>query len=286
MDIFLRFLSPSLMIALGLGVGVWAVRRFRVPWGLYWIGVWTFIGSQLLHIPFNIFVLNDLLAGWDLSIGSSLEGMRLAAVGLAYGLSAGLFEELARFAVFWFWLKRDRNWRSALGFGAGHGGVEAVLVGGLTVYTVIQIISLRGVDLATVVPAGQLELAQSQIEAFWAAPWYLVLLGAAERLIAIVFHLSATVLVLQAFRRRNILWLVAAIAWHTALDAVAVYGVRAWGLLWTEAALAGFAVLSAGIVIALREAPEPGPAETRPPSLELSPVELTREQIEESRYGS
>jgi uncharacterized membrane protein YhfC len=289
MDIFVRFLSPSLMVALGLGVGVWVVRRYGASWGLYWAGVWTFIGAQALHIPFNAYILNDLLAGFGLRFEPGLSGVPLALIGLAYGLSAGLFEELARYIVLWLWLKRVRSWRDALGFGAGHGGIEALLLGVLSVFTVIQIMSLRNTDLSTVVPPGQLELARMQIEAFWAAPWYLVLLGALERLIAIVFHLSATVLVLQAFRRKNILWLVAAIGWHTLLDASAVYGLRAWGPLWTEAGLAVFGIVSLALIYYLRDRSRPEtapPASAHAPVLDLSQAELTPEQIEESRYGS
>jgi uncharacterized membrane protein YhfC len=288
MDIFVRFLSPGIMIVLGLGVGVAVIRRYRVPWGLYGAGALTFIGSQVLHIPFNSLVLNNLLAHFGLVIASVRSGWQLLLVGLAYGLSAGLFEELARYVVYGWWLKTSRTWRAALGFGAGHGGIEAVLLGGLGIYSVFQIMSLRFVDLSAVVPPGQLELARLQIETFWSAPWYLVMLGALERVFAICFHLSASVLVVQAFRRRNLLWLLAAIGWHTLLDATAVYGVQAWGAVWTEASLAVFGGLSLLIIYLLREAPDPRPpGQTGERSqLDLSRVEITPEQIEESRYGS
>ena len=46
-------LNSLLMIGLGLGLGILLARRFGLSWGLYGVGALTFIGSQVLHIPFN-----------------------------------------------------------------------------------------------------------------------------------------------------------------------------------------------------------------------------------------
>jgi uncharacterized membrane protein YhfC len=268
------------MIALALWLGVFLTRKFRLDWRLYFVGAVTFVASQILHIPFNLAFLNP----WVESVG--FEGFGLIASSIALGLSAGIFEEVTRYVVYRFWIKRDRSWEQGLLFGAGHGGVEAIILGVLSLLTVIRIISLEGIDLQTVVPEGQLALAEAQIAAFWGAPWFLILLGAFERAIALAFHMSAALLVLQAFTRNNIAWLLAAIGWHALLDALAVFASQTWGPYVTEGILAVFAFVCLWLIKALRPEPvlEPEPDLGPPQMLRLKKENLTLENIEESRY--
>ncbi len=274
------------MIFLGLGLGVFFHKRFGSDWRLYAVGAATFVGSQVLHIPFNAFVLSPALGGMGFSL-SDAEPPALLVIAAAFGLSAGIFEETARLLVYRLWLKQARSWRLALMFGAGHGGAEAIITGAITLITVIQIIALRGTDLNAVLPAEQLELARAQIEAFWALPWYAVLLGAFERAVALSFHLSAAVLVLQVYKRRSLMWYGLAVGWHTLLNAAAVFASQRWGLYATEGILVFFALGSIWIVFALREEgirDENPPPPPQPPPLRLSQIELSREALEESRY--
>lgn len=283
---FVRLLNPILMIFFGLGVGVIVARLRGVEWKLYGAGALIFIGSQVLHIPFNIWILNPLLGQVSNSLGGS---GALLITSLALGVSAGIFEETFRYLGYRFWLKEARRWKDGLMFGAGHGGIEAILVGGYTLITVIYIFSLVGKDLKTIFPADQLFLAQQQIDAFWALPWYAVLLGALERVIAICFHLAASVLVLQVFRRRNIFWLFAAIGLHTVLDAIAVYVSQTWGAYATEGILSVFGVLCVGIIFKLRTSESD--EEVVEPAVPLPEIEqgalslsASQDQLEESKY--
>jgi uncharacterized membrane protein YhfC len=238
MDIFIRVLNPVLMILCGLAAGVIVSRQGDVRWNLFGIGAITFIGSQILHIPFNHWVLNPLFQ--EIGGASPLQGNNLIIIAIGLGLSAGVFEETARYIVYRFWIKDARIWKDALMFGAGHGGIEAILLGIITLLAVFQIVSLSGQDLSSIIPQEQLPIAQAQVNAFWALPWYGVLLGTGERVIALIFHISASVLVLQVFRRKNIAWLFAAIFLHAGLNAIAVYGSQTWGIYLTEGALAMF----------------------------------------------
>jgi len=285
MDIIVRVLNPVLMLVMPLVLGVYLARRLKGTWRIFGIGALTFIGSQVLHIPFNLWVLSPFLKkmGWD----GVQSGMPLVFVAVFLGLSAGVFEETARYLIFRTWLKDRRDWCSALMFGAGHGGTEAIIVGILALAALIQILTLRGADLATIVPAEQLDLAEAQIEAFWALPWYAVLLGALERASAIALHLGATVLVLQAFTRKHIGWLFAAIAWHASLDAVAVFGIQTWGMYITEALILLMAVISIVFVIRFREQYKKKIGTIEPPQQiqvgSLPPATL-EERLDESRY--
>lgn len=285
MLIFLYVINFLLMIGLPLLLGAWLARRYRVPWRLYIIGAVTFVLSQVGHIPFNAVVLNGRVlppaADWPEPV-----------LFIFLGLSAGLFEETARYLVYRFWIKNARAWREGVMFGAGHGGGEAIIIGLLAALQTIQLLALQNTDLNTLgLNPEQLAALRVQLDAFFNAPWYMTLLGAVERVFAIIFHISAAVLVLQVFRRRNILWLGAAILWHTALNAVSLFVLDAAGPVWTEVALGGMTLVSLAIIYVLRDPPAPEGAGTPPPEplpapatgpLELPP--LTAEALKETKY--
>lgn len=249
MDIFARFLNFTLMIAMPIVLAIYMVHKLKANWSTFGIGVMTFILSQVGHIPFNFLVLNPVVARWGLDPQVLIE---LIAYALLYGLSAGLFEEITRYLGYRLWLKRERNWESALMYGAGHGGIESILLGGIVLYGFIQAIALRNVDLVTVIDPEEIETTRAQLTAYWAAPWHLAVLGAVERLSTIIFHISASVLVLQSFTRKNILWITLAIFWHTLLDAVAVFASQTWNPYITELIILVLGLLSLGIIVILR----------------------------------
>ncbi len=287
MDIFVRALNALLMIAMPLGLGVYLARSLRTEWKLFGIGAVAFVASQVLHIPFNHWVLSPGIERLGLSGAES--GIRLVTLAVFYGLSAGVFEESARYLAYRFWLKEEKNWKSALMLGAGHGGIEAILLGALALYALIQALVLRGADLATILPPEQIELARSQLQTYWSLPWHLAVMGAVERVGALCFHLSASVLVLQAFTRRNLLWVGGAIIWHTTINAVALFSIQVWGIYVTEGIVLFLGVLSVVLVIVLRD-PHNGqmPPSFPPPTPSAAsgkPVQ-SEENLEDSRYVS
>ncbi len=286
MDILVRFLNAALMIAMPLALGVALARLLRPGWRPFLIGAATFLGSQILHIPFNAWILSPLLE--KLGIVQPWQGSRLVIAAVALGLSAGFFEEVARYIVLRRWLRDARTWRHAVMFGAGHGGLEAVALGVVALVALFQAIAYRGVDLSTLVSPDRLGATQAQLKAYWAAPASLVMLGSAERVIALCVQISLAVVVLQAVIRRNPAWLGLAIAWHALVDASAVAVVGAWGPYWTEAMLAVMALVSLVVLFKLRR-PEP-PEEPRPPERTdaIDDVRAPRppraESVEDSRF--
>src|SRR5215212_5914038 len=128
-------LNPVLMMALPVLLGLVLARRLGLPWRLYFIGAATFIGAQVVHIPLNLAIQNAVDAGL-VPTPPATYGPLYSAVIL--GLSAGVCEEVARYLVYRYWLKDARHWRQALMFGAGHGGIEAILLGGLALLGAIN----------------------------------------------------------------------------------------------------------------------------------------------------
>jgi uncharacterized membrane protein YhfC len=249
-DVFVRLLNAVLMMGIPLVLGVYLARKHGGAWHLFLVGGVTFVASQALHVPFNSQVLVPLLenVGWM----QGTAPMQQIGLAVALGLSAGVFEEVARYEVLRWWQRDLRGWSQGLMFGAGHGGVEAVLLGLLALYAFLQAVAYRGVDLTGVVPPEALQAAQAQLEAYWSLPWYASLLGALERTFTLAFHIAAALLVLQTFTRGGMVWLLAAVLWHTFTDAVAVYVAANWGVYAAEGSLLIIAGLSLVMIWRLR----------------------------------
>ncbi len=287
-------LNGLLMIGLPIALGVYLTRRFKLGWGLFWIGAATFVLSQVGHIPFNQ-LLNSLFSNGTLPLPP--QEWRLVFSAIIAGLSAGLWEELSRYAMYRWWAKDARSWHKGILLGAGHGGMEAIFYGGLVLYALIQMVALKDSNLVGVVPADKIALGLQQIRSYWSTPWPLSLLGAVERALSIPFHICCSVIVLQAFTRKQIRWVWLAVGWHAFVDAaIAVYaGNQLAGFSWGPYALEGLVALatlvSLGILFALRQPEPPEPSdEPLPPLPQLQPVQVTQveettENLEETRYN-
>jgi uncharacterized membrane protein YhfC len=284
-----RFLNGLLMIALPILLGIYLTNKFHIGWKLWLIGASTFILSQIFHLPFNSYVLNPLLGTIQQGIQGTLGNLVIA---LILGLSAGVFEECARYGMFRWWIKDARSWRSAVMVGAGHGGVEAILLGGLFMWAYINMIAVRNSNLSNLnLTPENLAIAQQQIQMYWSIPWYDTLLGAVERIFTMPFHIMASVLVLQVFTRRpghqQIGWLGLAILFHALMDASAVFIASQLSGYVAEAILGGLALIDIIIIFALRK-PEaespPLPPSVAPPVFTPTPMEETSENLEKTRY--
>jgi uncharacterized membrane protein YhfC len=278
-------LNGLLMIAIPIGLTIYLRRKFKQTWRLFWIGAGTFIFSQILHIPFNALVNPIFNQFRFIALPLTLQNLTLSVI---LGLSAGVFEELSRYIMYRWWAKDARFWGSGLLAGAGHGGAEAIILGILAIYGYTQMLIARGVDISTLVSPARVELAKMQIQAYWSTPWYLSMLGALERLFAITVQLACSVLILQAFTRKKLLWVGMAILYHALVDGVVVFVSQMGVPALPIGGIVGiFALASIGIIFALRQ-PElqldTNPPLISTPKFKLSPIEENQENLDETRY--
>lgn len=283
MIIVLLTLNFLLMIIVPILLARWMQLRYRPGWGLFGMGAAMFVLSQVGHLPFNLVVQR---LGWlpqDLDVVGNLV---ITAVFL--GLSAGLFEEGARYLTYRFWAKDARSWAKGMMLGAGHGGTEAILLGLLGLVNFGVLLAMRNGALLELIPPAQMPLVEQQIEVMFGLPWTMTLLGALERIFALCFHLSASLLVMQVFVRGQMRWLWAAIGWHAILDAVAVFVGTQWGAVATEAAIGVLALFSVGLILWLyrddefEEEAVVVPETAVPSSTEL---DVTTDMLDKSRYS-
>ena len=286
MDIAVRLLNGLLMVAMPIVMGIYLARRMGQRWKLFLVGAVLFVASQVLHIPFNLIVLNPILEQIGFSQGGFGAALLLGA--LLLGLSAGLFEEITRWLGLRYWIKEARSWSSSLMYGAGWGGMEAILVGLAVLWALTQALLWEQGLLQSLIPADQLALVDEQFAAYWDTPLLLNLLGAAERSFALMLHLSLSAMLMRVFTHNNRLWLVAAVAWHALVDAVAVVAITQISVVATEAIVAVLGGISLAIIFLLKES-DPVPAEkvkAPTPEFEPKPVQVTEEKLDDSRYSS
>jgi uncharacterized membrane protein YhfC len=232
----------------------WARHRLGVAWRVIGIGALAFTLSQLLTRVPAVQVLQYLLRE---PLKNSAVLMNVWLVILC--LSAGLFEETARLIAFARPLKEHRTWRDALGFGAGHGGLEsALLVGGLAVIGLINVVVLSEMDLASLsLNAEQLEQIRAAKEQIAALRWWSPLLGAYERVGAMVAHMTMSVLVLQRFLRGQRRWYWFSVGFHALLNWVSVMLAKHVGPVAAEGGVTVFALFGVWIILRLRPSPSP-----------------------------
>ena len=162
-----------------------------------------------------------------LPVGKTILGNTLL-YALYGGLAAGIFEETGRFLAFKTVLKKKLgNDRNALMYGAGHGGIEAILTLGLAyIGNIVMsvLINAGQTDMLTATATGE---AAEQLKAVLdslvtTAPWT-YLLAIVERALAITTHICLSVLVFFAVKKPDKGWLFpTAILLHAALDGVMV----------------------------------------------------------------
>lgn len=283
MHLILLGVSGLIMIVLPLVVATFFARRYGVGWGLFGAGAVTFVASQVLHIPFNSFVEGRYLPEFDPSVDVGL----FVIVALFYGLSAGVFEEVARYITFRFWRRDARSWSEGLMVGAGHGGIESLILGLLVVVNAAVLYGMAQGSFSGLLPEESLPQVQAQLAEMSDRPLYEMMLGAVERAFAIVVHLSLSLMVLRAVVKRSLLWLLLAISWHTLLNAAALMVAEYGSAVLAEVVIGVFALVSLGFIYRWR-APaddEPGTvAAPEQPPLPKGEVEDVDRKLDESRY--
>jgi uncharacterized membrane protein YhfC len=248
------FTLQALLVVTGVAaLAIWLHRRLPASWRAWVWGALTFVVSQAVRLPVLI-GLTALSQALGLNFGQ--EGnFWLNAVVLS--LSAGLFEESARYLVLRFLARDVRGWNDAVMFGAGHGGIEAILiVGGSAVSNVFLLANadalLAQTSAMAPAQAGQL---QAQIETLRGVGADLIAASLIERAFALMLHIGLTVMVMRAVQGGGLKWVAAAIAVHAAANLAAVSVQRFAGIVAAEVVVGVFGL--AMLWFTLKQRPTP-----------------------------
>jgi uncharacterized membrane protein YhfC len=225
----------------------WMIKKYKVRLSTILIGAATFIVFALV---LETLVHKIVLGG---SLGATIQGKTLY-YALYGGLMAGLFEETGRFLSMKFLMKKEPSTvLPGLAYGAGHGGVEMLIVFGVSMISnLVMSVMINAGQLETIVSQTPAE-AQEQVRAAAAKLAELragdLLLGLWERISALILHFSLSVLVWAAVRKGGKwLWLFpAAILLHAGVDAQAVILSKSASMPALEAIIFAESIAIAGI---------------------------------------
>lgn len=235
-------------VAALLGIAVpallawWLVRKFHIRWQTILIGSATFIVFALVLEP----ILHKVVLQGPYGVQIMANVWYYALYG---GLAAGLFEETGRFLSMKFLMRREPGTAlPGVGYGIGHGGVEMLIIFGITMISnlvVAAMINSGQADLLTAkVPEEQLSQVQAQFDALKGLSPGSIAIGLWERISALVLQLGLSLMVWTAVRRGGKwLWLFpAAILLHALVDAVAVILSKSVGMVAVEVVICAIAV--------------------------------------------
>ncbi len=166
--------------------------------------VWLVV-TQVLEQALHLFVITQTpLLGYPI-------GFAIYAA-----LAAGIFEEGGRFFAFTYLLKKFRVFKDGVLYGIGHGGMEAVLIGGIVAVQSLVFISLlsSGSDQLKDIPSQTLEAMKATLQ----GPWHIFLLAAIERVFAFFMHIVLSLVVLYGIVQKRTSFLFYAIALHALFD--------------------------------------------------------------------
>jgi len=213
--------SGILEIIIPLALGFYITRRFGTSWKTWFVGALMFLAS-LIRIPLNSYASQLVLSG-------PISPLTYSLLIVIPSLTAGVFEEVARFVGFKFLIKDD-SYEKGLTYGAGHGGIESIFLVGINVLS-IGVVLLTNPEV----------LPPVQLDAMLATPFYLPLVGVYERIMAMIVQIGFSVMVLETVRKNDLKYLATAIGLHSLLNCLAVYAVN-FSILASELLITGFAL--------------------------------------------
>lgn len=196
-------------------------RKFKVKYFNFFVGFFTFL--------IFAFVLERILH--NLVLTSPLGNVIVSNIflyALYGGFAAALFEEGGRFVTFKFLIKDidEKDDSTALMYGAGHGGVEIllILVASMISNIMISLSINNGAINDMLVGLDENTMAQymQAINVLCTTPSWYFILSIVERIFAFIAQLTMSLLVFRALKEKNYLYLLISFLFHLLLDAIAV----------------------------------------------------------------
>jgi len=211
----IAFMIVSAIISIGLPIALFIfsykkynAKIFPLIFGMAGFIIFALILEQAIHsLVLGNFQLKDIPPAYIL-----------------YGIfMAGIFEETARFISFKILKKKCTGIETAISYGIGHGGAEAIIIAGLSlIYAVIFSITLNTGNVETItgkLQGGALEQTNNLIITLTTTPSYTFLLGGFERIFAMCMQMSCSVIVFYSVYGTKKLWLYPlAILLHAIID--------------------------------------------------------------------
>ena len=188
----------SIVLSMGVPIALFIAGRVKLKARIssFFIGAGTFLLfamllEQLMHVLVIQFCgVNAQSRPWLYYVYAAL--------------AAAVFEETGRLIAMKFWMKKWLDFPNALMYGIGHGGVEAILIGGLSgisnLVSMLMINSGAMQNTLAALPAESANQTVSQLSALWTTPAPLFFVSGIERISAIILHIGLSLLIYRAVK--------------------------------------------------------------------------------------
>lgn len=210
----------SLAVSIGLPIvlGIIVYRKTHARVSSCFIGAGIFVVFAL--------ILEQILHAIVLAAAGTALTSNIFLYGLYGGLAAALFEETGRFVAMKFFMKKNLDKGNALMYGVGHGGVEAILLVGLTyVNNIITSILINSggmqATMSQLTPEMQ-KATYQQLQALWQTEPYVFCMAGIERISAVILQICLSVLVYKCVKTGQKKFYAGAFALHFIVDFVTV----------------------------------------------------------------
>ena len=238
--------SLVVSFALPLGLLAYAKKKLGAKIASFFIGCGVFFLVVLL--------LESLVHRIVFLFTGSALTENLVLYALYGGLMAALFEETGRYLAMKF-LVRPLDFPNAFLYGAGHGGVEAMLLCGVaSISNIAGAVMINSGTMSAQLATLDAEKAAdtaAALSALWTTSSLTFFAGGVERIIAVVLHLSLSILVFQSIRKKAPMELVRAYLFHFVIDSLSVL-LSAVASVWVVELVA--ALVTGGAVLMARYA--------------------------------
>lgn len=250
----LAAMAVSLALAAGVpaAAAVWCVKKYRGTARNILVGALVFV--------FFVLVLERSMHVYFLKV--NFEASMILDnpwVFATYGaFAAGIFEEMGRYLGFRLLLRGRERWEDGIAYGIGHGGIEAILLGGLA--------AGQNLYLLLMFNSGRLPAALEQYGSLLAgtAP-HMFLVSGFERMFALSLQVALSLLVLYGVRKKKFRYVMLAVLIHAAVDFPAALYQKGIipDILIIEAGLAVIAAASLCVIVISRKRPGWGQGEEK-----------------------
>ena len=173
-------------------------------------GVGFYLSSQIFENLLHRLVLQPRADG---TIALRTENPWLYVL---YGIAAAaIFEETARWVIFyWLQKKRPLTFRDGVAYGLGHGGIEALFVGIVSLLNflvIAQVVTQGNAQTLAQIPQAIID----NVRSMSASSIYLLAL---ERILAILIQILLTFWVWKAVKEKAPVYFIAALGLHALID--------------------------------------------------------------------
>ena len=206
----------SLLLSVGLPIFlcIFIYKKTKAWVPAFFIGCGIFVGFAM--------ILEQICHAIVLTVTGSVIRDNIWLYAIYGGLAAALFEECGRWIAMTFCLKKHLTRENALMYGAGHGGIEAFLILGMSSMSNLLTAAMINGGLMektmTALEPAQQEVTYHQLSVLWTTPAYQFYLAPVERISAIALQIALSILVYSAVKTGRKLQLAAAFGLHFAVD--------------------------------------------------------------------